>query len=130
MREAGRTGPGLGAVDDRSRPRRGGGLRAAPERRAVGDRPIGLEDQREGAVAALVEAVLEQVEAALGVGARDAEAVGQQLADVGGAEPPRTNSTSQAAMTFLRLLMTRRVQDSIQVLLGSIQLTRPAAAGF
>ena len=65
--------------------RRRGGLRTALEGRGAGHRAIGLEDQREGAVAALVEAVLEQVEAPLGVGPRDAEAVAEQLADVGGA---------------------------------------------
>jgi hypothetical protein len=60
-----------------------GGCQLLVEGGAGGDRLVRLRNQREGAVAPLVQAVLDQVEAVLRIGAGHAEAVAQQAADVG-----------------------------------------------
>jgi hypothetical protein len=58
-------------------------LELGQEFRRVGGRPLGLSDQGESSVAALVEPVLDEVEPVLSVGARHAEAVTEQTAEVG-----------------------------------------------
>src|SRR6185295_18785972 len=70
---------GLAAVD-RGRAAAGRGA----DGRAVLCRVDARGDEREGPVGAVAHAVLDEVEAALGLRARDAEAVGQQPAKVRG----------------------------------------------
>src|SRR5262249_28239440 len=62
---------------------------------------IGLQDEREVAHAALAEALLEHVEAALGVRARNAEAVRQQRADLGRRIPAKEEEHQPAGKHLL-----------------------------
>jgi hypothetical protein len=59
-------------------------VRRCRDRPPVGRGALSLHHQGEGAVGALVHAVLEQRQPALGIRAWDAEAVGQQIAEVRG----------------------------------------------